>query len=391
MRRAGVPGLALALAVLAAAPAQAAGAAREQDSWSTDQARVPAARAAGLDGEGVVVAVLDTWVDRTHPDFQGRVLEGADCIGGTCRAGQRTDSCDHGTHVAGTVAATSYGVAPRARVLPVRVLALEKASGDCVGRPQDVAAGIRWAVVQGAQVVNLSLGADAQRVATDSAIPQAVDAAAEAGALVVFSAGDDDLPVADTYGGRALVVAATGPDGQLASYSQHGRGISPAAPGGDPEVPGSCTQQDCVTSLYPKGGYAVAAGTSMAAPLVSGVAALLLGQDPTRTPRQLARRLLSTARPLAEAGAGTVDAAAALGLRRAVRASSPTPAPLRAAASEPPPASPLPSSAAPRPVAEPVALEQPAAPALPAGLEALAGGLVLAGAGGVPTAGRRSR
>ena len=384
-------GPALALALLGGTSAHAAEAGKAQDSWSTDQARVPAARAAGLDGEGVLVAVLDTWVDRTHPDFQGRVLEGADCIGGTCRAGQRTDSCDHGTHVAGTVAATSYGVASRARVLPVRVLAYEKASGECVGRPADVAAGIRWAVVQGAQVVNLSLGADAQRIATDSAIPQAVDAAADAGALVVFSAGNDDLPVADTYGGRALIVAATGRDRELASYSQHGKGISLAAPGGDPVTPGSCTQEDCVTSLYPRGGYAVAAGTSMAAPLVSGVAALLLGQDPTRTPEQLARRLLSTARPLDDAGAGTVDAAAALGLRPAVGGRPARPqAPLRAAASPPPSASPLPGPAAVED--EPVALAQPTtpAPALPPGPVALAAALVLVGAGGVLTV-RRAR
>jgi len=388
MRGAGLLGPALVLTLLGAPAAHAADAAREQDSWSNDQARVPGAQAAGRDGEGALVAVLDTWVDRAHPDFEGRVLEGADCIGGTCRAGQRTDSCDHGTHVAGTVASSSYGVAPRARVLPVRVLAFEKASGDCVGRPADVAAGIRWAVVQGAQVINLSLGADAQRIATDSAIPQAVDDAAEAGALVVFSAGNDDLPVADTYGGRALIVAATGPDGQLASYSQHGRGISLAAPGGDPAVPGSCTQADCVTSLYPHGGYAVAAGTSMAAPLVSGVAALLLGQDPTRTPQQVARRLRSTARPLEDAGAGTVDATAALGVRPAVPRSTPSKrAPLRAAASAPPPASPLPApSALPEP--EPLALAQPVA-SLPAGPVAVAVLLVLLAGGGVLVTGRR--
>ncbi|MBW3654458.1 MAG: S8 family serine peptidase, partial [Actinobacteria bacterium] len=101
--------------------------------------------------------------------------------------------------------------------------------------------------------------------------------AARAGVVVVFSAGNASLPVTDSYGGSAVIVAATGRSGQLASYSQRGSGVDLAAPGGDPETPDVCTQADCVTSLFPGNRYSVAAGTSMAAPHVSGVAALLLG------------------------------------------------------------------------------------------------------------------
>jgi subtilisin family serine protease len=111
-----------------------------------------------------------------------------------------------------------------------------------------------------------------------------------------------------------VVVAATGRSGQLASYSQRGAGVDVAAPGGDPKTKDTCTQADCVTSLYPGNRYAVAAGTSMAAPHVSGVAALLLGQDPARTRDQVIARLKDTARPLAQAGSGLIDAAAALGV-----------------------------------------------------------------------------
>jgi subtilisin family serine protease len=306
------------LAVLAllvpAGPAAAAGAPPQQ-TWHAQQARVPEARAAGRDGEGVLVAVLDTWVDAAHRDFEGRVVTGADCTTGTCREGAPVaDQCDHGTHVAGTVASSSYGVAPRASVLPVRVLAYDASATPpaCNGSVGGVAAGIRYAVAKGARVVNLSLGTLVPGLSSSSAISAAVDEAARAGVLVVFAAGNSSVPVTDSYGGSALIVAATGPSGQLAGYSQRGAGVSLAAPGGDPQALGSCSPSSCVTSLFPTGRYAVAAGTSMAAPHVAGTAALLLAQDPARTRDQVAERLRGTARPLPGAGSGLLDAAAAL-------------------------------------------------------------------------------
>ena len=170
-----------------------------------------------------------------------------------------------------------------------------------------MAAGIRWAVGRGAHVLNLSLGADVTGgPGGPAALPVAVEEAARAGAVVVLSGGNVGRPVADSYGAAALVVAATGPNGTLASYSQQGAGIDLAAPGGDPLTPDRCTQQDCVTSLFPGGGYAVAAGTSMAAPLVAGVAALLVAQDPARTPGEVGR-------PPASAGADTRQALRAWG------------------------------------------------------------------------------
>jgi len=401
-----------------ALPAYAAGTA-PQRTWNFDQIHVPAARDAGHNGAGVTVAVLDSWVDAAHRDFEGRVLAGADCVGGSCKPGPASpDKCDHGTHVAGSIASSSYGVAPKARILPVRVLTYDTRTGNCVGQPDDVAAGIKWAVAHGARVLNLSLGPDVAGLSSSTAIPTAVSDAASQGAVVIFSAGNSSAPVANTYGSDAMIVAATARSGQLASYSQRGTGVDVAAPGGDPRTKDTCTQADCITSLYPGNRYAVAAGTSMAAPHVSGIAALLLGQDPARTRDDVIHRIEDTAHPLAQAGHGIVDAAAALGVREttspratsppapvpvvhptpsAVSRPSPAPAPRRTAlaphlvpvrpgARTPPP---------PRPViaASPPSRAMPATaphrdPGVPLPLTLLAGGLIAAAGAGVATLGR---
>ncbi len=397
-------GLAAGLAVLLAGPALAVGTAGQQ-TWHADQVGLPGVRAAGQTGSGVVVAVLDSWVDGAHPDFEGRVLPGADCLQASCKPGPAaSDACDHGTHVAGTVASSSFGVAPGAQILPVRVLSFNPTSGQCVGRPDDVAAGLRWAVENGARVINLSLGPDVPGLSVSSAIPSAVESAARAGVLVVFSAGNASLPIADSYGDSALIVAATGPSGELATYSQRGAGVDLAAPGGDPRTPNVCTREDCVTSLFPGGRYSVAAGTSMAAPHVSGVAALLFGQDPTRNREQVVARLLDTARPLENAGRGRVDAQAAVGAS-VVPATQPSIAPAPVAVpppGEPAPAPAPPVDAAPAPAAAPpaapgqpvplpaeVAAPAPIPPAqVPAGTALLAGALVLSAGVGTVVAAR---
>src|SRR3954470_20717814 len=355
---------AVAGSVVLASTALAAGT-PPQRTWNFDQVHVPPARVPGHSGSGVTVAILDSWVDAQHKDFEGRVLAGADCVGGTCHPGPApSDKCDHGTHVAGTVAASSFGVAPKARILPIRVLTYEASSGNCVGQPDDVAAGIRWAVSHGARILNLSLGPDVPGLSQSSAIPAAVHDAAVAGAVVVFSAGNNSLPVTDSYGGDALIIAATGRSGGLASYSQRGNGVDLAAPGGDPKQQDVCTQSDCITSLYPGNRYAVAAGTSMAAPHVSGIAALLLSQDSSRNRTEVIDRLKSTARPLAGAGSGVVDAAAALGVPNGTTAPQasqapqpvPEPSPTRTAVASPPASpsvSPVPTAVLPTIIAAP--------------------------------------
>ncbi len=324
-----------------------------QRTWNFDQVTVPAARPAGNSGAGVLVAVLDSWIDPTHKDFEGRVLAGADCVGGTCKPGPpKQDQCDHGTHVAGTVASSSFGVAPRAKILPVRVLTYDSGTRLCVGTPEDVAAGIRWAVRNKARIINLSLGPDVPGLTTSQAIPTAVKEAAAADVVVVFSAGNSGAPMVNSYDGDALVVAATGRSGGLASYSQRGEGVDLAAPGGDPKTKDTCMQSDCVTSLFPGDRYAVAAGTSMAAPHVAGIAALLIGQQPTRTRAQVFDRLRTTAKPLPGAGSGIVQASAALGVSPTTGSSSTGGSP---SSTSSPPASSSPVSSPADPSASPSA------------------------------------
>jgi serine protease len=409
----------LPAALFLAQPAQAVGN-PPQTTWHSTQIRLGPALKAGWTGSGVTVAVLDGWVDTTHPDFERRAIPSADCTSGTCTTTMGKDGCgqQHGTHVAGSISSSSYGVAPRSRLLVVRVLKAQDATNplsDCVGDPKSVAAGINWAVDHGAKVLNLSLGPDVPGQTTTGPIGQAVAAAADSGAVVVFSAGNADLPIAQSYGDNALVVAATGPSGALASYSQHGQGISVAAPGGEPTKNAAgqdvCSQSTCVTSLYPDNRIAVAAGTSMAAPQVAGLAALLLQQKPGRGRSDVVSRIESTARPLSGAGHGIVDVTAALGVRTvtaspaprrttATHRATPRPTSERAAASPSPitPPTTPPASAAPSPTTSsapsPLA-QEPSSPTtddVPLAVAGLAGALVGLAATGVLLAalGRRT-
>lgn len=287
-------------------------------SWNFDQIDVPAAQQPGEYGAGVTVAVVDTWVDQQHPGLRHSAVGHAYCVDGNgeCRSDTySSDSCDHGTHVAGTIASRNYGVAPEADILAVQVLGYEPSSGTCTGSVDDVAAGIRYATDHGAQVINLSLGSVVPKVFQSQTVTDAVRYAARRGVVVVFAAGNSGTSVSDDYDSAALLVAATGPDGQIASYSSRGGGIQLAAPGGDSG--GGCTEPSCVLSTMPDGDYGLQEGTSMAAPHVSGTAALLIAQQPGRGRADVMSVLRRTARPLSGVRDGRVDSAAALNYRAA--------------------------------------------------------------------------
>ncbi|MEU8424792.1 S8 family serine peptidase [Micromonospora sp. NPDC048835] len=291
---------------------------------SVPQIGAPTAWAAGRDGSGVTVAVLDTGVDATHPDLAGRIAEARDFSG----SGSARDGHGHGTHVAATIAGSGAasdglrkGVAPGARLLVGKVL-----DDGGSGYDSSIIAGMEWAAHSGAKVVSMSLGGDP----TDGTDPmsQAVnDLSAETGALFVVAAGN--AGAARTVGtpgaaAAALTVGAVDRDDDLAEFSSRGprlgdNGLKPeiTAPG----VGIVAARAAGTTMGTPVGdAYTTASGTSMATPHVSGAAAILAQEHPDWTAGKLKDALVSTTKAnpaltVFEQGAGRVDVARALGQR----------------------------------------------------------------------------
>jgi type VII secretion-associated serine protease mycosin len=317
---AGLLALALALPLqLAGAPARA-DAIRDQQQWALDAVNVPAAWATTR-GEGVTVAVLDTGVDADHPDLRGSVLAERDLVGMGAEPGDPSWAA-HGTAMAGIIAGHGHGpggdsgvigVAPEARILPVRVLledddpARDEAREARSGALAD---GIRWAADQGADVINLSLGDDSESAHPDPEEDAAVRYALARGAVVVASAGNggengDPVSYPAGYPG-VIAVTAVDRSGAPAEFSTRRWYATVSAPGQD------------VIVADPDGRYYAGWGTSAAAAFVSGTVALLLSAHPDLTPAQVRRLLTDTARDSPEGGrddsvgAGLVDAAAAL-------------------------------------------------------------------------------
>ncbi len=241
-------------------------------------------------GAGVKVCVVDTGIDKDHPDLQTNLAGGRNFVakGVTVDPSKWDDDNGHGTHVAGTVAAVDntvgvVGVAPQASLLAAKVLNRQGS-----GYFSDIMAGIDWCVQSGAKVVSMSLGSSSDV----QAFHNAVDAAYANGALVVAAAGND-------YGGpvsypaaydSVVAVSATNSNDGLASFSSVGPEVELAAPGAS------------ILSTYKDGGYATLSGTSMATPHVSGVAALAWEANPLLSNAEVRSLLQSTADDLGAAG-----------------------------------------------------------------------------------------
>jgi type VII secretion-associated serine protease mycosin len=280
-----------------------------QEAWQTTK------------GKGVTVAVLDTGVDAKHPDLTGQVLPGKDFIGFGAKPGDSAWA-RHGTAMAGIIAGHGHGpgdsegvlgIAPQAKILPVRVILEDtdpKRQQARRTRGDALAKGIRWAADHGADVINLSLGDDSKTAHPDAQEDAAVQYALRKGIVVVASAGNSgqhgnpaSYPAA--YPG-VIAVAAVNEYGNHAAFSTERWYADVAAPGVQ------------VVIADPDGHYYDGWGTSAACAYASGVVALIRAAHPKLSPAQIRSLLEETARDKPSGGrddavgAGLIDPAAAL-------------------------------------------------------------------------------
>ncbi len=302
-------------------------------------------------GAGVLVAISDTGVDAAHPDIAARMWTNPGEIAGNGvdddgngyiddvhgwdsvnDDGDPFDDNGHGTHVAGTVAATGnnvlgvVGVAWESSVMAVKGLG---AGGS--GPHSDLAEGIVYAVDNGADVINASWGGGAAQLMTDT-----VAAAHAAGVVFVAAAGNDTSDVAGFSPAsihEAIAVAASDHTDQLASFSNFGTKLDVAAPGGGDVAPPSDQPSRSILSLRSSGSgfdnslnvaglYTRLSGTSMAAPHVSGAAALVLAAHPEFTPEQVRQALRVSADDIAAPGFDAASGYGRLNVGRAVLVSN---------------------------------------------------------------------
>ena len=300
-----------------------------------------------IQGAGVTVAVIDSGIVK-HPDLDANVLPGYDFItepsiardgngrdsdptdqgnweeAGVCGAdSEASESNWHGTHVAGSIAAIMnnkrgiVGVAPSTKILPVRAL------GMCGGYDSDIADAMVWAAggtVEGvpansnpAKIINLSLGGEGTCPATYS---KAIAEVNKRGAILVVAAGNDGQDtskVAPANCGGSIVVGATDQEGKRSDFSNYGKLVDVSAPGS-----GIMSTVDLGTTVSTGAGYTEYDGTSMAAPQVAGVIALMKSVDPSLTAERAKQILKQSSKPLTcdvnACGSGIVNAASALAM-----------------------------------------------------------------------------
>jgi type VII secretion-associated serine protease mycosin len=265
-----------------------------EEQWHLRTLNVPGAWTYA-DGSGVTVAVIDSGVDATHPDLQGQVLPGLDLV--DSKGNGDTDLVGHGTTVAAIIAgrgddnAGVIGIAPKAKILPVRVLDEENRYNDAI----IVAKGVRWAVDHGAKVINLSLGGQG----SSAALAAALDYAFAKDVVVVACTGNTSAS-SDTgvwYPAREPGVIA------VAGMERNGDVLwSGSITGKETVVTAPATE---LVGARP-GGYWRVQGTSFAAPMVSGTAALIRSRWPTMPAGEVVNRIIRTAKDRGPAGRDSI-------------------------------------------------------------------------------------
>lgn len=268
-------------------------------------------------GSGVIVAILDTGVNSSHPDLAPRIVAGYNTFDNSY---DTSDIHGHGTMVAGTVAAVGNnamgvaGVAWNARIMPMRISDL---SGN-ITYYSIVANALTWATDNGARVANISYG-----VTQSATVQTAAQYMQSKGGMVVSSAGNSGTVLSEANASSILTVSATDANDVLAGWSSTGPMVDVSAPGVG------------IWTTTRAGGYGAASGTSFSSPITAGVIALMMSAKPGLSPQKIESILkttavdLGTSGPDQQYGAGRVNAAAAVAAAKAevVAAPSPTPSP----------------------------------------------------------------
>jgi subtilisin family serine protease len=252
-------------------------------------------------GRGAKIAIIDTGIDASHPDFDGAAFESFDALGGA-----KPEPGTHGTAVAGIIAArgTMRGVAPAATLMSIRAFPSDKSKEPQMTTSFVLLKAMDWSLAHGARVINLSLAGP-----RDPLMEKAVAAAAAKGVIMIAAAGNNGDKAPPAFpAAYADVIAVTAIDArdQLYTRANHGAYIAVAAPGVD------------VLALARGKGHDLQSGTSFAAAHVSGIVALMLERDASLGAAAVRRALVESAVDLGEPGrddafgAGRASAAAAL-------------------------------------------------------------------------------
>jgi len=268
---------------------------KQMTPWGINRIGSRLVNAMGNTGQGIKIAILDTGIDKEHEDLSKNFKGGYNFVENNT---DLTDLNSHGTHVAGIIAAEDndvgvIGVAPDAHIYSVKVL-----DYAATGTASDLVSGIEWSIENNMDIINMSLGSDEDSISFRRSIEKAYNS----GVLVIAAAGNngngmgtgDSMDYPSKYDG-VISVGATDINDKRAKFSSTGPKLEISAPGVD------------IPSTLPKNKYGTLSGTSMAAPHVAGVAALVMNANPGMTNTEVRIRLQITAQNIAKNGTKAKD------------------------------------------------------------------------------------